>query len=139
MSAGVIKSYQKYSNNFDSYYSYYCEAIKITMFTVILFTPSVWFIIVNVSKCASVIYRTLTGRLTRNKERADMLWSRLRIVDDRLAHVEVKYLSQELTRYQKTNEDLNQNLKLIELSDDIEVNEQNIAIQQNNHGKCHYH
>ncbi|KAF6033597.1 hypothetical protein EB796_008096 [Bugula neritina] len=75
----------------------------------------------------------LTGRVQINKERSDMLWSRLRIIDNRLAHVEVKYLTQEVNKYQKSNDDLKQSIKLMEMEDQLEVIESNINTQQSNH------
>jgi len=49
--------------------------------------------------------------------------------------VEVKYLTQEVNKYQKSNDDLKQSIKLMEMEDQLEVIESNINTQQSNHGE----
>ncbi|XP_067940764.1 protein scabrous-like [Watersipora subatra] len=79
-------------------------------------------------------YSEVAEKLDSNKEKSDMLWSRVRILDDRLAHVEVKYLTEELNKYQKSNDDLRQSLKLMEIDNELETIKSSISRQLTNHG-----
>ena len=46
----------------------------------------------------------------------------------------MKYLTEELNKYQKSNDDLRQSLKLLEMENEVETIKDNINIQQTNHG-----
>lgn len=75
------------------------------------------------------LYSNVSSRTNAVKERNDMLWSQIRIVDSRLAQVEVRYLREELNNCKRDGDDLSAKLRLREIEDDLKVIFERLRIQ----------